>query len=91
MDNPNGLPLSVIDGYIGPTAWVLRCLFNGMGSPEPQVVEQANVRFHAFLFIGQAYWKWRLQAHLVIHTLGFYNIKSGSGIYKAVTDRPIDY
>lgn len=29
--------------------------------------------------------------HLVIHTLGFYNIKSGSGIYKAVTDRPIDY
>ena len=24
-------------------------------------------------------------------TLGFYNIKSGSGIYEAVTDRPIDY
>ena len=62
-----------------------------MGIPEPREVEQANVRFHAFLFIGQAYWKWRLQAHLVIHTLGFYNIKSGSGIYKAVTDRPIRY
>ena len=65
--------------------------FSKSGKPEPREVEQANVRFHAFLFIGQAYWKRRLKAHLVIHTLGFYNIKSGSGIYKAVTDRPIDY
>ena len=47
--------LCAIVDYIYPTAWVLSCLFNGIGIPEPRTVEQANVRFHALSFIGSPY------------------------------------
>ena len=44
--------LCAIVDYINKTAWVLRCLFNGIGIPEPRTVEQAVLGSTHFSLIG---------------------------------------